>query len=337
MDRDEIIETLTGDVDALVQIDGEVNATEEIDGDVIAEGEIDGEVEVAKAYFKAASINGYPLDRDYTSEELDIEVLKAALDASRQVGGVNVGDHYDEGTMLEKIIRDMLNPVDYPRLVPPSASLSATGPKLLEKGDTLNTVVTVSFNRGLIDPAYGTDGYRSGPASMYYLNGGTGQASNSFFYTITESDDRLQAVVDYGAGDQPKNSIGEDYDGPYPAGSLSSSVIVYEFVNALWANVASIESITKQALVSKEAKVKEFTFPPQTPLFPEVFDVPGDWFITTIEVLNTLSGQWEDVSREFDISTVTHDDAAGVITTYKRYTDNRGYSAGSRTIRIKWS
>lgn len=334
----DLFDDVEGDVTSLDEIDGDVNGVDDIDGDIEPDGdELEGDVEIATEYFKAASINGHPLDRDYTSVELDIEVLKAALDASKQVGGVNIGDHYDEGTMLETIIRDMLNPVENPRLVDPSASLSATGDKILEKGGSLNTVVTVSFNRGQINPAYGTSGYRSGPATGYSLNGSQYQASNSFFYTVTEQDNSLNGSVEYSEGEQPKNSIGEDYAEPLPAGTVRSSSLTYEFVNALWANTANIQVVAKQALVSFSAKVKEFNFPEQTVLFPEIFDVPADWNVTAVEVLNTLSNTWEDCSGEFNTSNTVHDDAGGNPTNYIRYTDNRGYNAGARKVRIKWS
>ena len=90
-------------------------------------------------------------------------------------------------------------------------------------------------------------------------------------------------------------------------------------------------------MVSKTAKVKRFDFPAQTVANPEIFDMPASWTITGLEVLNTLSGQWEDCSSEFTITNTTHDDAAGNTVNYKRYTDNRGYNAGARAVRVKWS
>ena len=336
MDRNDMLDSLSGDVTPINELDGDISSQGEVEGDIEADGQVEGDVEIAKAYYNKMTINGHELKGDMLSPELDIEVLKDDLTATRTVGGVNSGDEYEQGTMLETIIRDMLNPIDYPRLINPSAVVVATGDKLLEKGSTLSTVVSISFNRGLINPAYGTNGYRSGPATMYYLNGGPGQANNSFFYTITEQDNTLQGTVDYSAGEQPKNSIGENYDSPLPAGTVNSPIVTYEFVNALWSNTGNIQTIAKLPLVSKSAGVKEFVFPEQTVSNPEVFDVPATWNVSTIEVLNTLSGAWEDVAGEFDISNTVHDDAGGTSTAYKRYTDNRGYSAGSRTIRIKW-
>ena len=71
--------------------------------------------------------------------------------------------------------------------------------------------------------------------------------------------------------------------------------------------------------------------------YPEIFDVPSSWTVTAVETLNPLSGQWEDCASEFTTSSTTHDDAGGVSTAYTRYTDNRGYGAGARQVRVKWS
>ena len=316
-----------------------------VGGDVINKAKVEGEVVMPRSYVDKdyevldhkPAINGHELIGDQTSEELEIgATIKSDLNTTVTVGGCESGSEYLQGTDLETIVRDILSPTLYPRLTNPSASISATGDKLLECGSTLDTVVTVSFNRGMINPAYGTSGYRSGPAETYSLNGGEPQASNSFFYTIDESHFILQARVTYLEGEQPKDSNGEDYDEPLPAGAVNSSLIQYEFVNAFWANTSSIGSITKQQLVSYGAHLKEFNFPSQTAINPEVFDVPTDLTVSAIETLNPLSGKWEDVSREFNVSRTIHNDAAGNEALYNRYTDNRGYNAGPRQVRIKW-
>lgn len=262
--------------------------------------------------------------------------LEDDLTTSVAVGGIKSGTTYEEGTSLETLFRDMLNPVANPTLTNPSATLSATGAKLLETGATLSTTFTIAFNRGSINPAYGTSGYRSGVASSYTFDGDTGSAT-SFPRTITSAKTSYQGSVAYEAGEQPKNSVGGNYSTPLPAGSVNTNTITYEFVNALWANTASIATIAKLALVSKSTKLKQFDFPAQTVANPEVFDVPATWTITAVEVLNTLSNQWEDCSAEFAITDTTHDDAGGVSTAYKRYTCALGYATGARKIRIKWS
>lgn len=264
--------------------------------------------------------------------------LSDDLDVTQNVGGITAGKSYEEGTPLEDIFRDMLNPVLYPTLTAPNVSISATGAKLLEIGAVLSTTVTATFSRGTINPSYGTSGYRSGAATGYILNGGEEQSSNVFSgVIISEDNTSLQVVTNYAAGEQPKDSIGRDYGTPLAAGSVTSNTINYEFVNALWANTDNIAAISKLALVSKTAKVKTFVFPAATVANPEVFDVPASWTITALEVLNTLSNQWENCSSEFTVTDTVHNDASGQETAYKRYTNNLGYAMGSRSIRIKWN
>lgn len=267
---------------------------------------------------------------------VDTGSLEADLVTSVTVGGITSGTTLEAGTTFEQIFRDMMNPTAYPTLTNPSATLSATGAKLLEVGATLNTTFTIAFSRGSISPAYGTSGYRSGVATGYTLDGET-KETNTFSKTITSAKTSYQGSVSYEAGEQPKNSVGGDYSTPLPAGSVNTNTITYEFVNALWANTSNIATVAKLALVSKSTKVKQFDFPAQTVANPEVFDVPASWTVTAVEVLNTLSNQWEDCSAEFTVTDTTHNDAGGTSTAYKRYTDNRGYQAGARKVRVKWS
>lgn len=265
-------------------------------------------------------------------------VLENPMTATKAVGGVAVGKTWAKDTPLETVIRDVLSPVLYPTLTNPSASLSRNpNTSLLEVGATLAVTFTISLNRGSINPAYGTSGYRSGAANGYSLNGGTKQSGNTFSETVSENNKSFYGIAYYDAGEQPKDSAGQNYNSPLPAGSVNSSTFAYEFVEAIWANTSNIANVTKQALVSKSAKVKEFSFPATTIVNPEIFDVPASWTVTAVESLNTLSNQWEDSSAQFSITDTTHDDAAGTFINYKRYTCNLGMDLGARKVRFKWS
>jgi len=96
----------------------------------------------------------------------------------------------------------------------------------------------------------------------------------------------------------------------------------------LWSNAADIEVMAAES-VSGESKV--WVWAPQTKEHPECFDVPADLALVALEVLNEITNKWEDVSFEFDVSETEHDGEP-----YRRYTDNRGYRAGERQIRITW-
>lgn len=264
-------------------------------------------------------------------------VLSDDLTTAISVGGIDSGTEYEKGTPLETIIRDMLEPTLYPTLTNPTASMTATGAKLLETGATLNTTFTLVLNRGSINPQYTAESsYRSGSATSYTLDG-TSQVENTFSITVTEAKKSYQGSVAYGAGVQPKDSKGNNYNSPLPAGSVNTNTINYEFVDALWANTNNITTVAKLALVSKSAKVKEFTFPAQTIANPEEFHIPASWNITAVEVLNTLSNQWENCAGEFTITDTTHENAGGTTVDYKKYLCNLGVATGSRKIRIKWS
>ena len=263
--------------------------------------------------------------------------IENPMTASVNVGGITIGKSYPAGTSMEQMWQDLIDPIQYPTLTAPSASVSIPGDKILETGATASKTVTVTFNRGSISPAYGTSGYRSGAADTYALNGGTAQSGNTFTETVSESNKTFQATVTYLAGEQPKDSKGNNYSTPLAAGSVNSNTITYEFVDAIWANTSDITSVAKLGLVSKSAKVKEFNFPAQTVANPEEFHVPASWTVTAVAVLNTLSNQWESCAGEFTVGTTTHNDAAGNTVNYATYTDNRGYAAAARKVRVKWS
>lgn len=263
--------------------------------------------------------------------------LEQAITAVIDVGGISSGTSYQAGTSYDTLWDNLLNPILYPTLTDPSATISGSGTKLLEVGATQESTITVTFSRGSISPAYGTSGYRSGEATGYSLNGGTGQAGNTFTETVTGSNNTFTATVAYGAGEQPKDSKGNNYQSPLAAGSVTTGTVSYEFVNALWANTSNIATVAKQSLTSRSAKVKSFSFPATTVANPEIFDVPASWTVTTVEVLNTLSNQWETATEQFTVTDTTHNDAGGTSTAYKRYTCNLGMDLGARQVRVKWS
>ena len=264
--------------------------------------------------------------------------ITAPLTATRTVGGVNSGKYYETGTMIEQIIRDILNPVDGPTLTAPSVTLTCNKAKLQEVGTTLTATFTATFSRGSISPAYGTSGYRSGAATSYKLNSGATQTSNTFTnVTVSETNKTFTATVAYAAGEQPKDSSGANYSSPLPAGSVTSQPFEFEFVNALYADLNCDGTIEKLPLVSKADKEFIFAFEAATEDHPEQFEVPSTLGSIEILVFNIFTNAWQDCSSTFDGETITKQDAAGRNVTYTRYTCNLGYDMGPREIKIAWN
>ena len=258
------------------------------------------------------------------------------ITASIDVGGIAVGKEFKVGDSYEDFVIQLIDPIQYPTLTDPFATISG-GSTLLEAGSSVSKTISAAFNRGSINPYYGTSGYRSGAATSYALNGGTAQSSNSFIETVTESNKSFKIRVNYAAGEQPKDSKGNNYDSPLPAGYVETSTLTYTFVDAMWANTTKINTITKLSLVAQSSGQRDLVFPAQTVANPEVFDVPASWTVTAVQVKNDMSGAYEDASTQFTVTDTTHDDASGTSVAYKRYTFNLGYPTGSRTVRVKFS
>lgn len=257
------------------------------------------------------------------------------------IGGYTSPTTIPAGTNLEDIIEKILTTVTNPTLTNPSATISGTGSKLLEKGATQNATITISFNRGSINPAYGTSGYRSGEATGYELNG-SAQSSGTINVTVSETNNTFAGKVSYAQGEQPKNSAGQDFNSPLPAGTINTNnTVEYEFVNAAYATTADINTMTKQPLFSYKTKSHVFnmTGVRQTDTIPMMFDVPKELTITAVKVWNPLTGQWVVPANPYEFRTedTTHQDAAGRTVNYTRYIDNRGYGAGGREVKIEWS
>ena len=343
-----VAKTVSDAIDALIDgAPGTYDTLKEIADYISADQTAAAAIETALAG-KVDKVDGKQLStNDYSNEEkARIDALETAIQSagtsdgktavaitvSNDIGNYGKGDVIDAGTAFEQIFKTMLSKTLVPVLTPPSAGITTTANKLLETGSTVTATFVVTYNRGSINPAYGTDGFRAGEATGYILNGGPEQVSNTFSEEVSESNKTFSATVKYGEGTQPKNSDGANYDEPLQAGQVNTNTITFEFVDALWSNAANIANIVKEQLVSKSAGVKVFNAAAQTAASPFVFDVPASWTVSAVELYNTLSGQWGSCTAEFTVTDFDHDGVA-----YKRYTNNLGYGVGDRQYRIKWT
>lgn len=184
--------------------------------------------------------------------------LTHPITTSVSVGGIPAGKTYVLGTPLETIFKDMLAPALYPTFTNPSVTISGTGDKVVEKGTTQNATITLTFNQGSITPAYGTNGKRSGEATGYILNGGTPQSGNTFNVVVSDTNKSFTGTVTYAEGQQPKDSMGNDYDSPLPAGSVSATTTLnYDFVLPFWYGVSKTDTITDFTGFIKDVSKKE--------------------------------------------------------------------------------
>lgn len=264
-------------------------------------------------------------------------VLSSELVVTKSTGGISAGTTYEQGTSIESILRDLLTEVASPSLTNPSVSISVNSSTQMTSGESKDVTITANFNRGRINPAYGTSGYRSGEVIGYSLNGGAEQTSNTFNVTVDEDHKTFVVTARYAEGEQPKDSVGEDYSTPLPAGSVTSNTITFTFavdtMGSLWSNSVDNSTLTEER-IDKSVGTKTWeNFAAYTEESPQVFCVPSDWNVTAIEGFNVLYNTFQDISDQFDVE----EDVEIEGFMYTRYTDNREIDGGARPIRIKWN
>lgn len=202
--------------------------------------------------------------------------LSKAITAAIEVGGIDVGDNFAIGTSYDDMWDALLNPTLYPTFTNPSASLSYSADTYYEVGTSIAAkTATASLNRGAITPAYGTSGYRSGAATNYaiatsgadteYSDSSTSSGSFSVpaLTRATKGNIVLTATVSYAAGEQPKDSKGNNYDSPLAAGSKTASKTMqfiqpYYYGKSSTSTVSSFTGLTK-SVTAKGQKQFKFT------------------------------------------------------------------------------
>ena len=272
-----------------------------------------------------SDITGTPAPYD------DSELRTLISNLNTTVSGLN-----DKVTELDETVSDMTAHAVPPTFTEPSLTISGTDISTeIPEGQTKNVTITLTFDRGSIS----TGGNTVGAATGYSLNGGAYQTSNVFNVTVSEANKTFKGKVRYGQGDQPTDSKGANYGTPREAGELESGTIEYKFASAppasdetIWSNAANILNVVKMTNVKESDKQWTVDWVPQTEENPEIFDVPASWNVVSVETINNLTNMWQTIAQSFDISDTTHDGVA-----YKRYTDNREYDDGGRSIRVTWS
>jgi len=147
------------------------------------------------------------------------------------VGGICVG-YVLTGKTAFQIFQDLLVPTLYPAFVAPSESASISPSGTFEIGCSIATLcITGTFNRGTIIPAYGTDGFRSGPATCYVFTGcqiAASYACNASSLTkcatsyVVCASQTWTVSTCFSAGCQPKDSKGGNYGSVCGPGQTSA-------------------------------------------------------------------------------------------------------------------
>lgn len=241
--------------------------------------------------------------------------LSDDLTTAISVGGIASGVTYEAGTPLESLWRDLLEPTLYPTFTAPSASLTYGASTYYAVGATVTAMTaTLALNRGSINPAYGTSGKRSGEATNYAVStsgadteySDSSESSGTFNVSAltrsTKGNIVLTGTVSYAQGEQPKDSKGNDYSSPLPAGSVSATktlqfILPYYYGASNSSTISDFTGLT-QSVTAKGQKTFNYTTNNQYMVFVydsaygnlktildgNGFDVTGGWTKNTVTV-----------------------------------------------------
>ena len=140
------------------------------------------------------------------------------------VGGIAAGTELN-GLTYEQILSMMLYGIVNPTFTAPSLNVTTDHVNAII-GGAADITGTAMFDRGTINPAYGTSGFRAGLPTAYVINGNeiaSSALNYSFDVTIDKvvaGDNTVVIGVKYAEGEQPKNSTGGNFGSPLPAGTL---------------------------------------------------------------------------------------------------------------------
>jgi hypothetical protein len=241
--------------------------------------------------------------------------LSANMTAAVTVGGITAGDNYTKGTTLEKVIRDMLEPTLYPTFTAPSASVTYSADANYAVGDTIASKgASVVYNPGAITLNGTKQNNRGGAATLYTIlttgadteYSDTSASSGTFTVPAltrsTKGSIVITGRVDYAQGAQPKDSKGNDYDSPLPAGSVSATKTInfiqpYYYGKSASSTISDFTGLTRSVTTKGE---KKFSFTTnneymviaydaaygnlKTILDPNGFDVTSGWTKSTLTV-----------------------------------------------------
>lgn len=259
-------------------------------------------------------------------------------------------DNIPAGTnFTNKTFTEMMNMMLYPTLNPtltnPSNGFTLSPSGYREIGEVIGTITLSStFNRGSINPDYGTNGFRSGLPNTYIYTGtgvtnqsstSTSNSTTSTTYTVILGAQSWTSAVAYDAGQQPLNSVGGNYDSPLAAGTTSAITKTITGVYPTFATTSTISTLTQQSLQSMTTYEQVSMVTEAGSTDKQTIEIPDAWdTITGLKQYNTLSSTWDTILLStFTGPTPITRTIQGNTVNYNRYTHN-GPIIGARQLRF---
>ena len=307
---------------------------------------------------RAVSIEGTTLKItmiDSSSKTVDLaEILKYKSALSDDIATVNALGGIPAGTTVaqlknksfSQLFDELIFPTVNPTFEAPTASLSlkstSTTPTIQEVGTTGASVpVAASFNTGYNPGAIKIAGVKkqnrggalnSGSSFIYINNTPT---NKTFPIEIPEGYITYKYRAAYQQGPQPLDSKGNNYQTPLPAGTVDSAAVTIYGVYPYFTNKDNNGAFAKLALTTYNT-LSAVKFKAEGPN-KHSFKLPARYVLTKVELLNTLSGKYENYGTDKFTKKTENIEVQGKQVTYAVYTRNDAGFNGESTFNITFN
>lgn len=280
-----------------------------------------------------------------------VEILKYKSTLSDDIATVNALGGIPAGTTVaqlknktfSQIFDELIFPTVNPTFEAPTASLSLknimTYPTLQEVGATGISVPSASsfntgYNPGAIKIAGVKKQDRGGALkdaeSFIYINN---TPTNKTFPTeIPEGTITYKYRAAYAQGPQPLDSKGNNYQTPLPAGTVDSNAVIVNGVYPYFTNKDNNAAFAKLRLTTSNV-LSDIKFVAEGPN-KHAFKIPAKYTLTKVELLNTLSGKYDNYDISYFTKTLENIEVQGKQVSYAVYTRNDSTFNGESTFKI---
>ena len=305
----------------------------------------------------AVSIEGTTLKItmvDGLSKTVDLaEILKYKSALADDIATVNALGGIPAGTTVaqlknktfSQLFDELIFPTVNPTFAPPIATLmlkSTSTPTIQEVGTTGASVPVITsfataYSPGDIKIAGVKKQNRGGAfkvnESFIYINNDPN--NKKFPIEIPEGSIIYKYRAAYAQGPQPLDSKGNNYQTPLPAGTVDSIALTVNGVYPYFTNKDNNEAFAKLALTTSNT-LSDVKFKAEGPN-KHTFKLPVKYTLTKVELLNTLSGKYENYGADKFTKTTENIKVQGKQVEYAVYTRNDAGFNGESTFNITFS
>lgn len=303
----------------------------------------------------AVSIEGTTLKItmvDGSSKTVDLaEILKYKSALADDIATVNALGGIPAGTTVaqlknktfSQLFDELIFPTVNPTFENPIAFLSLNSISTIQEVGTTGASVPVAasfntvYNPGAIKIAGVKKQNRGGDLkaneSFIYIN--NDPANKKFPTEIPEGSIIYKYRAAYAQGPQPLDSKGNNYQAPLPAGTVDSAPITINGVYPYFTNKDNNEAFAKLALTTSNT-LSAVKFKAEGPN-KHTFKIFAKYTLTRVELLNTLSGKYENYGIDKFTKTTENIEVQGKQVSYAVYTRNDAGFNGESTFNITFS